>query len=84
MWDSSDCFSYVHSFFKYGSCYILLKHPQYEILNIGLSDRFMINHNQWRASSGSFIHIRNSGVQICFKICKEKDGIALGVTFAFF
>ena len=83
MWDSPDCFSYVHGLFvKYSSCNISKKRPQYWIMNIGLSDTFLINHNQWRASSVSVIHIRKCGAQICFKICKGKDGLAVRVTFA--
>ena len=63
-------------FIKYGSCNISSKGPQYDITNIGLSDTFMVNRNKWRASSRSVIHTRNSGVQVCFKICKGKDGLA--------
>jgi hypothetical protein len=69
-------------FVTYSLCTMSSKLPQYDTMNIGFSDTLMINYNQWRASSLSVIHIRNSGVPICFKICKGKDGLAVRVTFA--
>jgi hypothetical protein len=57
--------------------YIIETSTIWEILNIGLSDTFMINQNQWRACSCSAIHIRISGVQKCIKICEGKQVLPL-------